>query len=44
MKISIPREEIDRIMKQYECDEPKAVKAYLDAKKVSEEIFEEEET
>jgi len=42
MKVSIPREEIERLMKQYECDEPKAVKAYLDAKKVSEEAFDDE--
>ncbi len=44
MKVTIPREEIDRIMKQYECDEPKAVKAFLDARKASEEVFEEELT
>ena len=44
MKVSIPREEIDRIMKQYECDEAKAIKAYLDAKKLSDESFEDELT
>lgn len=42
MKVTIPREKIDRIMKQYECDEPKAIKAYLDARKLSDETFEEE--
>jgi len=42
MKVTIPREEIDRIMKQYECDEAKAIKAYLDARKVADDIFEEE--
>jgi ATP-dependent Clp protease ATP-binding subunit ClpX len=44
MKVSIPREEIDRIMKQYECDEPRAIKAYLDARKASDEVFNEELT
>ncbi len=44
MKVSIPREEIDRIIKQYECDEALAIKAYLDARKLSEEVFEEELT
>jgi len=44
MKVSIPREEIERIIKQYECDENKAIKAFLDAKKVSEESFEDELT
>ena len=44
MKVSIPREEIERIMKQYECDEPRAIKAYLDARKASEEVFNEELT
>ncbi|MCP5054405.1 MAG: AAA domain-containing protein [bacterium] len=44
MKVTIPREEIDRIMKQYECDEAKAIKAYLEARKLSEETFEEELT
>ncbi|MGE5340975.1 MAG: AAA family ATPase [Candidatus Omnitrophota bacterium] len=42
MKVSIPKEEIERIIKQYECDENKAIKAYLDAKKISEESFEDE--
>ena len=44
MKVSIPREEIDRIMKQYECDEQQAIKAYLEARKVSDEVFDEELT
>jgi len=44
MKVSIQREEIDRIMKQYECDEPRAIKAYLDARKASDEVFNEELT
>jgi len=42
MKISIPREEIERIMKHYSCDEQRAIKAYLDARKVADEIFDEE--
>lgn len=42
MKVTIPREEIDRIMKQYKCDEPRAIKAFLDARKVSDDTFEEE--
>jgi ATP-dependent Clp protease ATP-binding subunit ClpX len=44
MKVTIPRDEIDRIIKQYDCDEPKAIKAYLEARKMSDEIFEEELT
>jgi endopeptidase Clp ATP-binding regulatory subunit ClpX len=44
MKVTIPREEIDRIMKQYDCDEPRAIKAYLDARKASDEVFNEELT
>ena len=44
MKVSIPKEEIEEIKKRYECDEPKAIKAYLDAKKVSEEAFDDELT
>ena len=42
MKISIPREEIDRIVKQYGCSEAQAAKAYLDAKSESDTVFEEE--
>jgi ATP-dependent Clp protease ATP-binding subunit ClpX len=42
MKVTIPREEIDRIMKQYECEEAAAIKAYLDARKLSDETFEDE--
>jgi ATP-dependent Clp protease ATP-binding subunit ClpX len=42
MKVQIPRDEVDRIIKQYSCDEKEAIKAYLDAKKVSDDTFEEE--
>jgi ATP-dependent Clp protease ATP-binding subunit ClpX len=42
MKVSIPKDEIERIKKQYQCDEAKAIKAYLDARKVSDSIFDEE--
>jgi endopeptidase Clp ATP-binding regulatory subunit ClpX len=42
MKVQIPREEIDRIMKQYECTESQAIKAYLDARSASKEAFEDE--
>ncbi len=42
MKVSIPREEIDRIMKQYECSEGRAIKAYLDAHELSKAVMEEE--
>lgn len=44
MKISVPKEEIDRIMKQYECSEAQAIKAYLDAQEVSKAVIEEELT
>lgn len=44
MKVQIPRDEIDRIMKQYECDEPSAIRSYLEAKKASEDAFEDELT
>jgi endopeptidase Clp ATP-binding regulatory subunit ClpX len=44
MKVSIPREEIDRIMKQYECSEGRAIKAYLDAQELSKTVMEEELT
>lgn len=44
MKVQIPRDEIDRIMKQYECDEPSAIKSYLEAKNASQEAFEDELT
>lgn len=44
MKVSIPREEIERIIKQYECDETRAIKAFLDARKLSDSVFEEELT
>ncbi len=40
MKVQIPREEIDRVMKQYECTESQAIKAYLDARSASKEAFE----
>lgn len=44
MKVSIPKEEIEEIKKRYECDEQRAIKAYLDAKKASEEAFDDELT
>lgn len=44
MKVSIPREEIERIKKQYDCDEARAIKAFLDARKISDNVFEEELT
>lgn len=44
MKISVPREEIERIMKQYECSEARAIKAYLDAQELSKTVMEEELT
>ena len=42
MKVQVPREEIDRIMKEYECTEAQAIKAYLDARESSRTAFEEE--
>lgn len=42
MKVSIPREEIDRIMAQYECSEAQAIKAYLEAREASKSAFENE--
>ncbi|MCK4766346.1 MAG: AAA family ATPase [Candidatus Aminicenantes bacterium] len=42
MKISVPREEIERIMKQYECSEARAIKSYLDAQELSKTVMEEE--
>jgi len=42
MKISVPREEIERIKKQYDCSEARAIKAYLDAQEVSKSVIEEE--
>ncbi|MDQ1352229.1 MAG: hypothetical protein QG657_2535, partial [Acidobacteriota bacterium] len=42
MKVSIPREEIDQLMKEYGCTEAQAIKAYLDAKEASRVSFEEE--
>ncbi len=44
MKVSVPREEIDRIMKEYECSEAQAIKAFLDAQEVSKAAMEEELT
>lgn len=44
MKVSVPREEIERIMKQYECSEARAIKAYLDAQELSKTVMEEELT
>jgi endopeptidase Clp ATP-binding regulatory subunit ClpX len=42
MRVSIPKDEIERIKKQYNCDEAKAIKAFLDARKVSDSVFDEE--
>jgi len=42
MKISIPREEIDRLIKAYECTEAQAIKAYLDAQEMAKAVAEEE--
>ncbi len=42
MKVSVPREEIERIMKQYDCSENRAIKAYLDAVELSKTVIEEE--
>lgn len=42
MKVSIPREEIDNLMKEYGCTEAEAIKAYLDAKAASKAAFEDE--
>ncbi len=42
MKVQIPREEIEQLMKQYECTEAQAIKAYLDGKEASRVSFEEE--
>jgi ATP-dependent Clp protease ATP-binding subunit ClpX len=42
MKVSIPREEIDNLIKEYGCTEAEAIKAYLDAKAASKATFEEE--
>lgn len=39
MKVSIPRDELDRIMKEYGCNEAQAVKAYLEAKEASGSAF-----
>ncbi len=40
MKVQIPREEVDRIMKQYDCSEQQAIKAYLEARNASKSAFE----
>jgi ATP-dependent Clp protease ATP-binding subunit ClpX len=42
MKVQIPREEIDQLIKQFECTEAQAIKAYLDGKEASRVSFEEE--
>jgi endopeptidase Clp ATP-binding regulatory subunit ClpX len=42
VKVSIPREELDRIQKEYKCTEAEAIKAYLSAKEVSQNTFDEE--
>jgi endopeptidase Clp ATP-binding regulatory subunit ClpX len=42
MKVSIPREEIERIVRQFGCTEAQAAKAYLDAQSESKSAFEEE--
>ncbi|MCP4147027.1 MAG: AAA domain-containing protein [bacterium] len=42
MKVSIPRDEIDRIIKEYSCDEAAAIKAYLGSKEASKLAFEDE--
>ncbi len=42
MKISVPREEIERIIKLYGCSEARAIKAYLDARELSKSVIEEE--
>lgn len=42
MKVAIPREEIDNLIKEYGCTEAEAIKAYLDAKAASKATFEEE--
>ena len=39
MKISVPREEIETIMHDYNCSEEEAAKAYLDAQERSNETF-----
>lgn len=42
MKVSIPRDEIERIVKQFECTEAEAAKAYLNAHTESKTAYEEE--
>ncbi|MCP5104962.1 MAG: AAA domain-containing protein [bacterium] len=42
MKVQIPREEIDKLTKEYGCAENEAIKAYLDAKAASKAAFEDE--
>jgi ATP-dependent Clp protease ATP-binding subunit ClpX len=42
MKVSIPRDELERIMKQFECTEAQAARAYLNAQTESKTAFEEE--
>jgi ATP-dependent protease Clp ATPase subunit len=39
MKISVPGEEIEKIMQDYNCSEKDAAKAYLDARERSHEAF-----
>lgn len=39
MKISIPREDVRRIMEQYDCSEEEAAKAYLDAQDSANQAF-----
>ncbi|MBF0474379.1 MAG: AAA family ATPase [Deltaproteobacteria bacterium] len=42
MKVTIPKEEIERLMRLYGCNENQAAKAYLDAIEVSKNALEEE--
>ncbi len=42
MKVSVPKEEIDRIMSEYSSSENEAVKAYLDAQEASTNAFQDE--
>ncbi len=42
MKISIPKTEIDRIMKEYGCSQEEATKAYISASDTANSIFEKE--
>ncbi len=42
MKVSVPKEEIERIKREYNCTEAEAAKAYLEAHEISKKAFDDE--